>query len=85
MTGQRTTPGLRDDRHRRLLERLKDRRGELGISQQVLADRLGIHRQFVSRVELGERRLDIVEFVDFARALDVDPTEWICDIGQPST
>jgi hypothetical protein len=31
----------------------------------------------MSRVELGERRLDIVEFADLARALDLDPAAFV--------
>ena len=55
------------------------RRQELGLSQQALAERLGLHKQFISRVELGERRLDIVEFADLARALEMDPTRVVAD------
>lgn len=68
-----TSPGFRDERYKGVVNRLKLRRQELGLSQQTLADRLGLHKQFVSRVELGERRLDFVEFVDFAQALELDP------------
>ncbi|MXO48642.1 helix-turn-helix domain-containing protein [Erythrobacter vulgaris] len=85
MVGQRTTPGLRDDRYRWVLDRLKSRRKELGMTQERLGELLGIHRQYVSRVELGERRLDIVEFVDFARALNLDPLLIVEDIEQAST
>ena len=81
MTARRaTTPGFRDERYRRLISRLIDRRKELGLSQQVLAERLGLHKQFVSRVELGERRLDVVEFIDFARALGEVPGELVNEL-----
>lgn len=68
-----TTPGFRDPRYRHLIELLTARRKEIGLTQQGLADQLGLHKQFVSRVELGERRLDVVELADFARALGLDP------------
>ena len=76
-----TSPGLRDPRYREVIDRLKLRRLELGLSQQMLAERLGLHKQFVSRVELGERRLDIVEFADFARGLELHPEEVIAAIA----
>lgn len=47
----------------------------MGLSQEAVAERLGLHKQFVSRVELGERRLDVVEFADMATALDLDPAD----------
>lgn len=67
-----TSPGFRDERYREVIQVLKRRRRDLGLSQHALAERLGLHKQFVSRVELGEQRLDVVEFVDLARALGVD-------------
>jgi transcriptional regulator with XRE-family HTH domain len=73
VTSRATTPGFRDPRYRALVERLAAERRRLGITQAQLAERLGLHKQFVSRVELGERRLDVVEFIDFARALGIDP------------
>lgn len=75
-----TSPGFRDERYKEAIERLRSRRQELGLSQQVLAERLGLHKQFISRVELGERRLDVVEFVDLARALELDPAKLVADI-----
>ena len=68
-----TSPGFRDERYKEVIKHLKLRRQELGLSQQVLADRLGLHKQFISRVELGERRLDFIEFTDLVRALEIDP------------
>ena len=76
-----TSPGFRDQRYREVIERLRLQRRELGLSQQALAERLGLHKQFVSRVELGERRLDVVEFTDFARALEMDPAVLVGEIS----
>jgi len=75
-----TSPGFRDRRYRKVIEHLKLRRLELGLSQQALAERLGLHKQFVSRVELGERRLDFIELVDIARALEIDPAMLVAAI-----
>ena len=68
-----TTPGDRDPRYVELRIALKRRRKSLGLTQEQLAERLGLHKQFVSRVEMGSRRLDVVEFVDFAIALEMEP------------
>jgi transcriptional regulator with XRE-family HTH domain len=76
-TDRATSPGFRDPRYKALIEGLSAERRRLRITQEELAKRLGLHKQFVSRVELGERRLDVVEFADFARALGVDPARLI--------
>lgn len=57
------------------LETLVAIRKEQGVTQVELATRLGKPQQFVSRYELGIRRLDLVEFYAIANALGVDPAE----------
>lgn len=79
-----TSPGFKDARYRALIEVLRDRRKQLKISQEELARRLGLHKQFISRVETGERRLDVVEFADYSRALKISPLELVKSIGEPN-
>ena len=73
MSGARTSKGkgFHDERYRALIGQLVEARKAAGLSQDALADRLGRHQQFVSRYEIGERRLDVVEFIDIARTLDI--------------
>lgn len=78
-----TTPGFRDERYRLLVLRLLERRRELGITQKQLAERIGLHKQFVCRVELGERRLDAIELADFAYALDLSASELLAEVWKP--
>lgn len=68
-----SSKGFQDDRYRALIGELSAERKKQKLSQEAFADRLGRHQQFVSRYELGERRLDVIEFVDVARALGLDP------------
>jgi transcriptional regulator with XRE-family HTH domain len=72
--------GFQEPRYRALIEALVSRRKDQGISQGQLAARLGRHQQFVSRYELGERRLDAVEFADVARSLGLDPAAMIAGV-----
>ena len=44
-----------------------------GLTQHALARCLKKPQSFVAKYEGGERRLDVVEFITVARALDVDP------------
>lgn len=50
-------------------------RRESGLTQRELAEHLGRERSFVSRVEQGERRVDVVEFYWICCACGVDPSE----------
>jgi transcriptional regulator with XRE-family HTH domain len=52
--------------YRDIIERLKTARIESGLSQQEVADRLGKPQSYISKIESGERRLDVVEIKKFA-------------------
>jgi hypothetical protein len=57
----------------RFRELLIEAREKSDLTQSDLAERLGRPQSYVSKFERGERRLDIVEFIEVARALRVDP------------
>ncbi len=59
--------------YQNVIKSLRKARIEKGISQQHLADALGRPQSFIAKVENGERRLDIVEFVYVARLLSLNP------------
>jgi|HubBroStandDraft_1064217.scaffolds.fasta_scaffold568370_2 ribosome-binding protein aMBF1 (putative translation factor) len=61
------------DAHVQVREHLKHARLDAGISQTELARRLGRPQQFISYIEMGERRVDVVEFYAIAQALGLDP------------
>ena len=61
--------------HQRFQKQLFELRRKSGITQAELARRLARPQSFISKVELGERRLDVVEFIEFIEALGEDPQE----------
>lgn len=50
-------------------------RKDAGVTQVELADLLGKPQQFVSKIETGDRRVDLVEFVAICRALGIAPVD----------
>jgi len=54
--------------------KLVSMRKKAGMTQRDLARKFGREHSFVSRVELGERRLDFVEAFWVLRALGQDPS-----------
>lgn len=50
------------------LKKLRQARVDAGLTQEEVARRLGKPQSFVSKCESGERRVDVVELVQFARA-----------------
>ena len=66
---------LRTPEHARLVGLLKEHRHRAGLTQQEVAKRLGGPQSFVAKVEGGERRLDLIEFIAIARAVEADPVD----------
>ncbi|MFW6039124.1 MAG: helix-turn-helix domain-containing protein [bacterium] len=60
-----------------LIEAVVQIRHEAGLTQRQLADHLGREQSFVGRIETGQRRIDLVEFVWICKACGADPQEEI--------
>lgn len=54
-----------------------------GFTQQELADRLGIHRSALTRIEQGQRQIDALELVGLAEALG-RPVDWFVRLAPPT-
>jgi len=63
---------------------IKEQRTALGISQEELASRAGLHRTYVSEVERGERNPSITSIEKLARALEVSFTSLFERTGRRS-
>ncbi len=61
--------------YRQFLVLMREARDQAGLSQVQLAERLGRPQSFISKYESGERRLDVAEFIEICRALDVSATK----------
>lgn len=75
--------GIHDERYQSLIGALRAVREEHGLTQAQVAVTLGTRQQFVSKYESGERRLDVVEFVEVATALGLDWAELIGLLRKP--
>jgi transcriptional regulator with XRE-family HTH domain len=78
----RNVGGRRDrDAYVRVAAVIRDLRRAHGWTQTELAARLGVGQTFVSKVELGERRVDVVEAAALARVLGVTVGEMLRRAG----
>ena len=65
-----------------VVEVLVAARKEAGLRQQDVAARLGKPQSFVSRIEGGQRRVDVLEFYALAKAMKSDPVELFASIAK---
>lgn len=66
---------LRSAKHRALIAAIVAAREAAGLTQRELAAKLKRSNSFVWKIEAAERRVEVLEFVEIARAVDVDPAE----------
>ncbi len=69
--------------YKRLLEMLIEARRSAGLTQAQVAKRLGRHQSFVSKYERAERRIDVIEFVELARVLNLDLESALQNLHKP--
>lgn len=55
----------------------KHQRESLGLTQRQLAERMGVIYSLIGKIETGDRRLDVIEFIDYCHALKLEPCEVI--------
>jgi transcriptional regulator with XRE-family HTH domain len=76
---------MRKSRHskqyERLLSILREARKEAGLTQTQVAAKFGSHASFVSKIESGERRIDVIELAEFCRVYGIPLTTFLGRIG----
>jgi len=62
--------------------RIRARRLELGISQEDLGDRSGLHRTYIGHLERGEVNPSLLNILRVAAALDIDAGDLLKGLAQ---
>ncbi|MBA4783820.1 MAG: helix-turn-helix transcriptional regulator [Rhizobiales bacterium] len=71
---------LGSERHKALISLLIEARERAGLTQTELAEKIGEYQSFVARLESGQRRVDVVEFLELAEVLGFDAEESLRNI-----
>lgn len=65
------------DENKVLTAWLKEKRKEKGHTMRTLSEIINTPHSFIGKVENQERRLDVIEYIRYCKALGVDPIEGI--------
>jgi transcriptional regulator with XRE-family HTH domain len=68
---------LQSPRYEALRAFIVEKRKKAGLTQAEVAEKLGRYQSFVANIESGQRRIDVVEFLDLASAIGFDPRDAI--------
>ncbi len=60
---------------------IKQRRQAIGISQEVLAERAGLHRTYIGDIERGARNLSLENIEKLAKALQISISDLFANYG----
>lgn len=66
-----------DPEHLLLRDWLVKKRKEAQLTQRELAKNIEVVHSLVGKVEKGERRLDVIEFIAYCSGMSADPSEFI--------
>lgn len=66
--------------HQILVKALKEERIRANLTQVDLAELLDKDQSWISLVEGAQRRVDVIEFIEIAKAVGVDPIDLLRDV-----
>lgn len=66
--------------HTELVGALIEARKRAPLTQEEGAARIGRDQTFISLIERGQRRVDVIEFISLAKALGSDPATLFRDV-----
>ncbi len=61
--------------YKKIGERLRKLRKYMGLTQEQVADILGLGRDAILRIEKGDRKIDLQELIDFSKLYSISMNE----------
>jgi hypothetical protein len=72
------------NKYQEFLRLLVAAREKAGLTQADLAEKIARSTDFVEQVEAGEVKIDVIEFVEIVKVLDMDPGVFLQELGRSS-
>ena len=62
---------------KKLAAMLVEQRKAVGLRQVDLAEKMGVYQSWVTHMESGQRRIDVIELIELGKVLKFDPVEFL--------
>lgn len=69
-------------KYHRVIARLRAKREAAGLTQIDVAEKMGISQPTLNKIEVCQRRLDLIEMFDYCNAIDLDFESLIAEISE---
>lgn len=73
---KQSVSSIYDPEYHKIVDALISLREKAKLSQQVIAQEIGLTQPDISKIERRERRIDVLEALRWVRATDSDPAEF---------
>lgn len=64
---------LNSSEHEQLIRMITRKRHAAGYTQEFVSNAIGQHQSYMAKLETGQRRLDVVEYIAIAKVIGFDP------------
>lgn len=68
--------------YHQVIARLRSKREDKGVTQIKLAELLNVNQAFISKIEICDRRLDIIELHHICQVLDISFVDFIQEVDR---
>lgn len=72
MSKNKKNKTIYEPEYEKIVERLREARKEANINQGYVSEKLGKYQSYVSKIEHGDRRIDIIELLELANLYGKD-------------
>lgn len=69
-------------KYKQIVRLLKQKREQAGITQKQLAQTLHLKQTQISKIETNERRIDLLELVNYLRGIDVPFMDFAAEVSE---
>ncbi|MGN0930039.1 MAG: helix-turn-helix domain-containing protein [Alphaproteobacteria bacterium] len=74
------TKTIYTDNNKYLLKTLKQYRKMANMTQKDLADKLGIAQSRISKIENGDRKIDVMDLIQISKAIGCNPVDILAKV-----